>query len=161
MLIALGATVTLQNTAGSRDVALEDFYTHDGLVHTVRQPDEILTAITVPPCTHRTLYLKETARKGNDFSYGVVAAVADGTGEQTSAVRLVLGSLVSQPLLLEEPARIVSEQGLGDSAIKAATEATRAELGNLTNLYTPAIYKSRLGRTLVRLALEGLRELPT
>jgi 4-hydroxybenzoyl-CoA reductase subunit beta len=160
MLIALGATVTLQNMAGSREVTLEDFYTDDGMAHTIRQPDEILTAITIPPCTSRTLYLKETARKGNDFSYGVIAAVADGSGAQTQHIRLVLGSLITRPLLLAEPARIVAEAGLGDAAIKAAMEATRAELGNLTNLYTPAIYKSRLGRTLVRLALEGLRELP-
>jgi 4-hydroxybenzoyl-CoA reductase subunit beta len=160
MLLALGATVTLQNLAGTREVALEEFYTNDGITHTVRQPDEILTAVTIPPCNHRMLYLKETARKGNDFSYGVIAAVADGAGEQTSAIRLVLGSLITQPLLLKEPARIVSQQGLGDVAVKSAMEATRVELGNLTNLYTPAIYKSRLGRTLVRLALEGLRELP-
>jgi 4-hydroxybenzoyl-CoA reductase subunit beta len=150
MLIALGATVTLQNLAGSREVALEDFYTNDGITHTIRQPDEILTAVTIPPCTHRMLYLKETARKGNDFSYGVIAAVADGAGDQTSAIRLVLGSLITRPLLLAEPAQIVVRQGLGDAAIKVA----------MTNLYTPAIYKSRLGRTLVRLALEGLRELP-
>ena len=40
----------------------------------------------------------------------------------------------------------------------AAVEATRAELGALTNLYTPAAYKSALVRGLVRRALTRLRE---
>jgi 4-hydroxybenzoyl-CoA reductase subunit beta len=158
MLIALDATVTLESANGSRQIPLDEFYTDDGIHHTVRQPDEIMTAVTVPACHSRTLYLKETARKGNDFSYGVVAAVADGSGSQTAHLRLVLGSFITRPLLLSEPSKIIVEQGMHDAAIKQAMEATRAELGNLTNLYTPAIYKSRLGRTLVRLALEGLRE---
>ena len=58
---------------------------------------------------------------------------------------------------LDEPARIVEKQGLDDAAIDAAVEATRAELGALTNLYTPAAYKSALARGLVRRALQGLR----
>jgi 4-hydroxybenzoyl-CoA reductase subunit beta len=159
MLIALNAVVTLQNATGKRDVPLQEFYTSDGDAHTVRRPDEIMTAVTVPLCNDRTLYLKETARKGNDFSYGVIAARADGHGEQTDNIRLVLGSLTSQPLVLNEPAKLAVSQGLSDAGIKAAMEAARDDLGTLTNLYTPAIYKRRLGRTLVRLALEGLREL--
>lgn len=157
MLIALGAVVTLQSTAGSRDVPLQEFYTNDGIAHTVRAATEIMTAITVPSRDSRSVFLKETARKGNDFSYGVIAARADGMGEQATNVKLVLGSLTTQPLVLDKPARIAEAQGLSDAGIAAAMQATREELGALTNLYTPAVYKSKLGRTLVRLALEGLR----
>ena len=157
MLIALDAAVTLQSATGSREVALRDFYTSDGIEHTVRRPGEIMTAVTVPPCSDRTVYLKETARKGNDFSYGVIAARAAGHGEQAQDLRLVIGSLGTRPLILDVPAKLIMEQGLTDTGIAAAVDATRDELGILTNLYTPAIYKSKLGRMLVRLALEGLR----
>ena len=49
-------------------------------------------------------------------------------------------------------------QGLGDTAIEQAVEAVRDELGVLTNLYTPAAYKSRISRALVRAALRQLRQ---
>jgi 4-hydroxybenzoyl-CoA reductase subunit beta len=159
MLIALDAVVTLQSATGTRDVPLQDFYTSDGIAHTVREANEIMIAITVPACGDRTVYIKETARKGNDFSYGVIAARASGRGEQATDVRLIIGSLGTQPIVLDAPARIAAEQGLSDEGIAAAVAATRDELGALTNLYTPAVYKSKLGRMLVQQALEGLREL--
>jgi 4-hydroxybenzoyl-CoA reductase subunit beta len=147
-LIALDAVVTLQSTGSSRDLPLADFYTDDGIAHTVRRPDEILTAVTLPPCSDPMVYIKETARKGNDFAYGTIAA---------RRTRIVLGSLTTRPLVLQKPVAIIAEQGLSDDGIDAAVAATRDELGALTNLYTPATYKSVLARSLVRQALNELR----
>jgi len=156
-LIALGAIAHLASTDGERVVPLTDFYTDDGVAHTVRRPDEVLTSVTVPNGSGPMAYIKETARKGNDFAYGTVAAriAPDGT------VRIVIGSLTTRPALLKAPARIVEQRGLDVEAIDAAVEATRDELGALTNLYTPAAYKSVLARGLVRRALGRLREQAT
>lgn len=152
-LIALDAVAELASADGTRDVALADFYTDDGVVHTVRRPDEILVAVRVPQPDGETVYIKETARKGNDFAYGTIAVrIADGD------VRIVIGALTTRPAVLREPARIIRERGLDNASIDAAVEATRAELGALTNLYTPAAYKSALVRGLVRRALTRLRE---
>ncbi|MFW2403234.1 MAG: FAD binding domain-containing protein [Gammaproteobacteria bacterium] len=152
-LIALNAIAELASAAGTREIALADFYTDDGVAHTVRQPDEILVAVRIPQAGGNMVYLKETARKGNDFSYGTIAVrIAD------SEVRIVIGSLTTKPAMLTEPARVIRERGLDDDAIDAAVDATRTELGALTNLYTPAAYKSILARGLVRRALNRLRE---
>lgn len=153
-LIALDAVVELARVDGERSVALRDFYTDDGVAHTVRRADEILTAVTVPVEDGPMAYIKETARKGNDFAYGTIAARVAPDG----GVRIVIGSLTTRPTVLIEPARIVQQRGLDDDAIDAAVEATRAELGALTNLYTPAAYKSVLARGLVRRALREVRE---
>jgi 4-hydroxybenzoyl-CoA reductase subunit beta len=154
-LIALDATVRLASADRERDVPLAEFYTDDGVVHTLRRPEEVLTSVTVPGGHGPMAYIKETARKGNDFAYG---SIATRIGPDRSA-RIVLGSLTTRPMSLREPARIVDERGLGDDAIDAAVDATRDELGALTNLYTPAAYKSALARGLVRRALQELREL--
>jgi len=152
-LIALDANVHLASVNGERVVPLAEFYTDDGVAHTVRRPDEILIAVTVPDGTGPMAYIKETARKGNDFAYGTIAVrLAPDDG-----VRIVMGSLTTRPASLQEPARIVQQRGLDDEAIDAAEEATRDELGALTNLYTPAAYKSVLARGLVRRALRQLR----
>jgi 4-hydroxybenzoyl-CoA reductase subunit beta len=159
-LIALDASVTLQNADGTRQVPLADFYTGDGVVHTVRRADEILTAVTVPPTSDRSVFIKETARKGNDFSYGVIAARADGQGQHVSRLQIVLGCLTTRPVSLDQPVRIVLRDGFGDASITAAAAAVRDELGALTNLYTPAAYKATLARMLVTNALRALREGP-
>jgi 4-hydroxybenzoyl-CoA reductase subunit beta len=157
-LIALDASVVLQSTRGKRTLKLADFYTDDGVLHTLRRPDELMTTVLVPSGRDRMVYLKETARKGNDFAYATIAVVADGAGEVCSRVRIVLGSLTTRPLVLEAAAGVIAEQGLGDGAIEAAVAEVRDELGVLTNLYTPAAYKSRIARALVREALQQLRE---
>ena len=153
-LIALDAIATLASMDSQRDVPLSDFYTDDGVTHSVRQPDEVLVSITIPPPHGTMIFIKETARTGNDFSYGAIAALIADSGQ----VRLVLGSLTTKPLSLSEPARIVALQGLTDASIDAAVNATRSEMGALTNLYTPAAFKSTLARGLVRRALQELRE---
>jgi len=158
-LIAMDAVVTLQSADGERFVHLEDFYTDDGIAHTVRRADEILTSVAVPPMRSRMVYLKETARKGNDFAYGTIAARADGEGEHAPHVKLVIGSLTTKPVVLVAPAAIVAAQGLTDDAIRQAVADTRGELGALTNLYTPATYKSKLAKSMLRQALSRLREL--
>jgi CO/xanthine dehydrogenase FAD-binding subunit len=108
-----------------------------------------MIAVTVPACADAMVYIKETARKGNDFAYGTIAARRE---------RIVLGSLTTKPCILREPVEIVAARGLSDEAIEAAAVAARDELGALTNLYTPAAYKSSLARSLVREALLQLRE---
>jgi len=158
-LIALDARVTLVKTGGERDVALADYYTDDGIDHTVREPGEILTSVTVPATKDRLVYMKETPRKGMDFAYGCVAARADGQGERVSKAKIILGSLGIAPISLKKPVEVVERKGLGDDAIQEAVDSTRAELGALTNLYSPASYKRDLAKVLVKRALIQLREM--
>jgi 4-hydroxybenzoyl-CoA reductase subunit beta len=157
-LIALDATVALASADGEREVPLAEFYTDDGIEHTVRRADELMVAVKLPPPAGRAVFVKETARKGNDFSYGVIAARARLEGDVLSDPRLVLGCLTTRPIVLRKPAAIIEREGLGDAAIAAAAAASRDELGPLTNLYTPAAYKAALARALVARALTRLRE---
>lgn len=156
MLVAMDAAVTLASQAGERKIPLAEFYTDDGVEHTVRRPDEILVSVTVPPTDDRLVYFKETARKGNDFAYATIAARAAGQGQALSLLKLVVGSLTTRPVILGAPAARVLEYGLNPRGIEAAADATRDAMGVLTNLYTPAAYKGRLARSLVRRALEAL-----
>lgn len=158
LLIAMGASASLASPAGTRELPLADFYTVDGVAHTVLAADEILSAVTVPAEDRRLVYLKQAARTGLDFSWGTIAAAARVDGQRVDRLDLVLGSLTTRPLRLREPARIVQERGLDDDAISAAQAALRPELGALTNLYTPAAYKRELARALLGRALRQLRE---
>ncbi len=158
VLLALDATVELRSAAGMRNVLLQDYYTDDGMAHTVRRADEIMSRIIVPPVSDTVIYIKETARKGNDFAYATIAARAAVRGDRCNNVKLVLGSLTVRPLPLPQVAAVLEREGLGDAGIDAAVAQVRDALGPLTNLYTPAAYKSRIARVLVRTAARQLRE---
>jgi len=158
MLIAMNATVTLARKDGRRELPLEDFYRNDGVRHTVLAADEMLTHVQIPPSSRRLVWIKHAARAGMDFAYGTIAASALVEQGRLLEPRLVLGSLAPRPLVLQQPAAIIARRGSDDKSIAAATDALRGELGTLTNLYTPAAYKSDLARMLVKRALERLRE---
>jgi 4-hydroxybenzoyl-CoA reductase subunit beta len=157
-LIVLGAVLTLQTASGSREVPIAGFYTDDGMDNTVLRPDELLTHVTIPPVTDRTAFLKLAPRQGMDFATVAVAARCDGTGEKVSKVSVVLGSISMNPIILDKPARIVSEKGLGDEAIAEAVESIRDELGQLTNLFSRTSYKRQMASVMFRRALIALRE---
>ncbi|MEQ1803354.1 MAG: FAD binding domain-containing protein, partial [Gammaproteobacteria bacterium] len=158
-LIALDATVTLASSRGERTLALQDFYRDDGIRHTVLEPDEILTCVTVPPTADRLVFLKETARQGMDFSYGTIAIRADGRGASASRLRIVIGSLTTSPRHLAGAAERLAALGLGDEGLAAACATLRDALGPLTNLYSPAAYKRELAKTLLRKAVLELRDI--
>ena len=61
--------------------------------------------------------------------------------------------------MLDRPARIASEKGLGDDAIAEAVSHVRGELGCVTNLFSRASYKKQMASVLVRRALVALREI--
>ena len=139
------------------EVVFERAGADDGMVHTVRAQDEIVIRIIVPPVQGRMVYIKETARKGNDFAYATIAVWANGQGERCTQLRLVLGSLTMRPVVLQNAAELITANGLTDTSIALAVDAVRDELGPLTNLYTPAAYKGRIARSLVKQALQQLR----
>jgi len=156
-LIVLGAVLTLQKDGASRDVPIAEFYQRDGIDFTVLQPGEIVTHITIPPVTDRQVFIKIAPRKGMDFSLGAIAAVCDGTGEQLNHITMVVGSLVTAPIILQKPVEIILEHGLTDAAIVEATKHVREELGEVTNLFGRSIYKRQIAGVLVKRALESLR----
>jgi len=97
-LTALEATVHVGGAAGTRDVAIADFFTGarsgiDG--ETVVAPDEIVTGVTIPAYSRggRQRYEKVIQRGAFDFALVSLAAFKRADGE----VRLVLGGVALRP----------------------------------------------------------------
>ena len=157
-LIALDATLTIQKSGQRRELPINEFFDDDGIDYIKLAPDELVTHITIPPCGDRSVFQKYAARKGIDFSVGSIAARCNGTGVDCDRITLVLGSLSTAPIVLTKAADIILESGLTDKAIERAADAVREDLGEVTNLYSRAVYKKQIARVLVRRALLELRE---
>lgn len=157
-LIALNASITAISQRGEREIPLSGFYRDDGALPTVLDKDELITSIHVPGFTGRGAFLKVTPREGIDFGLGNIAVALGGTNERPGAVRIIVNSLGSHPMRLRAAEAALLEQGLTDQGIDIAMDVARQDLGEVTNLWTPAGYKRRLVRTLLRRALLSLRD---
>ncbi|MFC4852196.1 FAD binding domain-containing protein [Actinophytocola glycyrrhizae] len=91
-LVALNARLRLAKAGGTREVAAADFFL--GAFATAREPDEVLTAITVPDTGATPGYVKFKLAEG---SWPIVTA-ATLAGP---AIRVVLGGAAAVPVVVE------------------------------------------------------------
>lgn len=132
-LVALDAVVHLQGTAGSRSLALADLHRLPGdhpEVETELQPDELITAIEIPPLrfARRSTYRKVRDRASYAFALVSVAAVIDldDTGIVRDA-RLAFGGVAHKPWRASKAEAALKGQAAGRSAFLAAVEAELAD----------------------------------
>jgi carbon-monoxide dehydrogenase medium subunit len=145
VLTALGARVTINGPAGSRELPLEQLYA--GYYETVLEKNELITAVTVPPFGGRyAAYMKVTSRTADDWpALGVAVSFA------------LKDSAISNPVIVvsaatEKVTRLTAaEQALeglepDDAALKRAGEAAVAEASILADAHGSASYKRELLR---------------
>ena len=99
-LVALDASVELTSQSGSRSVKLVDFFL--GTYETALEPDELLTAIVVPPPSTKSkgTYLKFTTRSSEDRPCAGVAALVRGSNQSCEEVRVVVGAVSPEPVVV-------------------------------------------------------------
>lgn len=156
-LLALDAAVELAGPAGRRTVPLADFIT--GNRQTVRAPDEIVTAITVPRPRHpaRATFLKLGARRYLVISIVMVAAVVEpDEGGRIAAARIAVGacSPVARRLATLEAA--LTGRALTDDVAALVTPEHFAALSPIDDVRGAADYRMDAAVTLVRRALAGI-----
>jgi len=158
-LVALGATVTLARSEGTRDIALSDLYRNDGIHYLTRMPDEILTTIRLPPPGGwRSTYWKLRRRGSFDFPVlSVAAAVKFRADGAVDAARIVLGAVSSRPVEAPHAAASLVGEPLGDDAIARAAEAASQPARPMDNTDFSLVWRKRVTRDFVTYALRELR----
>jgi len=152
-LMVLGAEIVLQSHEGERQLALRDFYQPDGVEHTVRRADEILTKVLLPAETKSMTYLKIAPRKGMDFSHGTIAAALTFAGDKVETADMVIGSMAPEPVILKTAAEHLHGKRMSEDLLEQAAELAFEDMGVLTNLYTSSAHKKDLVRALIKKSL--------
>jgi 4-hydroxybenzoyl-CoA reductase subunit beta len=126
MLCALDATVKLESASGEREIPLAEMYVDDGIDYLSKQPDEILTEVTVPgssDSTHcRSAFWKLRRRGSIDFStMSVAAALWLDDDEIVTRASMYLGAVGAAPMPVTEIASVlvgntISEEAIGEIA---------------------------------------------
>ena len=158
MLQALGATVTLVSSRGSRVLPAADLFANDGMRYLTREPDEVLTTITLPPLTGwRSAYRKLRRRGSFDFPVAAAAVAARLDGPDVVDIRIVLGAVASRPLESERAAALLRGKRLTDELIAEAAAAASDIAKPMDNTDFELVWRKLMVRTLVRDALREIR----
>jgi CO/xanthine dehydrogenase FAD-binding subunit len=158
-LLALDAELTLASVAGVRRMPLVNFVL--GNRRTMKRPDEILSAVTVPRRLENSAstFLKLGSRRYLVISIAMVAAnlVIDERGEITE-VLVAVGACSASALRLRELEQclrgVTAEPGIG----RLVKQEHLAELSPIDDMRATAAYRKEVAQVLVARALEAAVE---
>jgi 4-hydroxybenzoyl-CoA reductase subunit beta len=158
MLQALGATVTLVSARGTRVLPIADLYANDGMYYLTRQPDEMLTTVTLPANEGwRSAYWKLRRRGSFDFPVAAAGVAARLDGLDVVDVRIVLAAVASRPLEAPRAAALLRGRRLTDDLIEAAAAAASDIAKPMDNTDFELVWRKAMVRALVTSALHEIR----
>jgi 4-hydroxybenzoyl-CoA reductase subunit beta len=157
-LIALGATVQVENADGRRSLPLGDLYREDGIRYLTIGRDDIVTSVTLPDGGGwRSTYLKLRDRGSFDFPIASVAAAVRYDGARVAEARVAITALGSRPMLVEAAGTALAGSGLDDEAIAAAADAVHRAARPMDNTSGTISQRKRAARVFAERALRSLR----
>jgi len=157
-LLALGASVTLQSTQGTRTVALKDFYT--GVRKTVMQADEMLVDISflAMTATARGTFIKLALRRAQAISIIDVAVILDFQAGTVKSASITLGAV--EPIIIHarEAEKYLAGKQLTDEVIEKAALLTMNASKPIDDIRGSAAYRLEMVRVCTRRGLKSLRD---
>ena len=156
VLLALDGVAHLVGPGGERAVPLDRFLTGPG--RTAREPEELLTAVTMPPLPPRsaTAFLKAGRRKAMEISIVCVAArlTLDPRRERCLDARIVLGAVAPTTVRARAAERALAGQPPVAAAFRRAAELALQDCDPISDVRASARFRRHLVVTLVARALE-------
>jgi len=131
-LVALDASLTLQGSAGARQVALADFYLPPGSTpqnENQLRPGELITGVLVPslPWATNSAYVKVRDRQSYEFALASAAVVVQVANGVIADARIAVGGVGTVPWRL--PAVEAALRGGKPSAAAFTAAAAKAAAG--------------------------------
>jgi aerobic carbon-monoxide dehydrogenase medium subunit len=156
--VALGASLEVRSTRGTRHIAANDFYL--GPYMNALETDELLTGIAFPdwPTGHVTLFREVTQRPGDFALVGLVGALAVERGRVARAGIAWFG-MGPTPIRAKAAESMLISQSLSDINPQAVADAAIADTVPFDDHHASAEYRRTVGRRIfartLREALEG------
>jgi xanthine dehydrogenase YagS FAD-binding subunit len=124
-LVALDAAVEARGSGGQRTIPLADFHQLPGQtphIETVLEPDEVITAITVPanPAARRSHYLKVRDRASFEFAVVSVAVALDLDGTRIRRAHVALGGVGTKPWRVPQVEAALADTNLEPAVLRRA-----------------------------------------
>jgi xanthine dehydrogenase YagS FAD-binding subunit len=160
-LAALGAEVEIVGPGGTRSLPVGDlhvFPADDVQRETWLEPDEILTAVRLPPPPKglRSSYRKVRARRSWDFALAGVALALRFDGERVADARVVLSGAAPVPWRSSPVEAVIRGRALDAATITAAADAVVEGAQPLAkNAYKLPLFRGVIEEQLQQMAATG------
>lgn len=155
--LALGATLHVTGTGGSRSVSASDFFVD--LMMTALQPDEILTEVEIPATAAGTgsAYVKFEHPASGYALCGAAALVSRGDGGSCTGASLCFNGVSSTAVSASEVASSLVGSDLSDDAIVSAVSGL--SIPDATgDMFASAGYRQELAKSIGIQALLTARD---
>ena len=162
LLIALGASVVLMSTRGSREFTVEDFYT--GYKTNVLAPDEVLAWIKVPRATTTEFMriYKISKRFDDDISAVCLALKVDLDEGIVTRLSVGVGGVAASPVRAIKTEAASAHKAWSRGTIDPLKLVLKAEFTPISDMRASSAYRTQvLGNLLERFWLEsqGLQQI--
>jgi 4-hydroxybenzoyl-CoA reductase subunit beta len=144
-LMVNNATIALEGPDGSREIAIEDFFSGDGKAPLVKKPGEILTEIIIPLASADGIstYIKCANRNSIDFP---IVGIALWASEKEQQYRLAFTAVDRKPLRGSQVEDFLKNRELSAENVKAASGLAAKEAKPLkTSVYSPSHKRRMMG----------------
>ena len=163
ILTALGARTVLAGPDGERTLPISALYRDDGIDYLAKRPDELVTAVLLPPEANNrncgSAFWKLRRRGSIDFAVlSVAAAVWPPPGARSAPVdraAIVLGAVGSRPVVAEDAAAALIGRPLDETSIAEAARLARKAATPMDNTDFQAQWR---GRMVERYTVAALRD---
>ena len=153
-ILALGATLVVQSSAGTREIAAEEYFR--GLYETARAENELLVEIRIPSQKPENVSVfLELARRHGDFAIAGIAAYGNVSGDTVNDMRLVYFASEDKPTIGANAIAALNGKIWSDETKDAVTTALENDLEPMTNLHGSAAMKLHLQKVLTGRAMDA------
>lgn len=149
LLIALGATMRLRSTAGTRDLPVEEFFIDYGKQD--RRPDEFVESITVPlKGQARIAAYKVSKRHHADITASAAAFRIETDGATIIDARVAFGGMAATPKRAARAEAALKGQPFTAETFEAAARAVANDFQPLSDWRGSAEYRQQLAANFFR-----------
>lgn len=158
-LMTLDATLEIAGPQGRRTVAIEDFFTSDGVWNRRMESNEILVAVRVPVPPPRARYSFQKLRIRDSIDFPLVNLAAAGRFDEegrVTALRMVVSGMGAYPRKIGKLEEAAAGNRLDDPVIEAIAHQAFRQSHPLANIPVDADWRREMVPVLVRRALEEM-----
>ncbi|KGJ04023.1 xanthine dehydrogenase small subunit [Paracoccus halophilus] len=149
LLIALGATMTLRSTGGTRELPVEDYFIAYGKQD--RRPDEFVESITVPlKGQARIAAYKVSKRHHADITASAAAFRVETDGTTIIDARVAFGGMAATPKRAANAEAALNGQPFAAETFEAAARAVANDFQPLSDWRASAEYRQQLAANFFR-----------
>ena len=157
VLMALGATMTINGPKGERTLAVEDLFA--GYYETVLDKDELIAELQVPSQgVKKASYIKVTTGSADDWPALGVAAVIEADGGSIKSARIVASAATDKATRLKAAEAVLAGAHIDDNILTKAADAAAEEAEYIADVRGSVSYKRELMRVYVRRAVSAALE---